>query len=153
MQTEERTLVWALIVRAGLGFVFPPLIMLGLHTLAPRGDQRRLGFTEYHAANCRDGWHCPGRGAARTLALCASPYGRRASRRTTVAVEQVQGMLAWMLQGGGDVGELLHTKVQAVLSRYLDQESLVVAFQDCFIVFARRLCRRRPGQHVHPGWR
>ena len=34
LQTEEMTLVWSLIVRAGLGFVFPPLIMLGLQTLA-----------------------------------------------------------------------------------------------------------------------
>lgn len=34
----------------------------------------------------------------------------------TGEVEQVQGRLAGILQGGGDVGELLHTKVQAVLS-------------------------------------
>ena len=34
------------------------------------------------------------------------------------------------------MGDLLHLKVQAVLSHYLTQESLVVAFQDCFIVFA-----------------
>jgi DHA2 family multidrug resistance protein len=34
LQPEEMTLVWSLIVRAGLGFVFPPLVMLGLHTLA-----------------------------------------------------------------------------------------------------------------------
>jgi hypothetical protein len=54
----------------------------------------------------------------------------------TGEVEQVQGRLAGILQGGGDVGELLHTKVQAVLSHYLTQESLVVAFQDCFVVFA-----------------
>jgi hypothetical protein len=54
---------------------------------------------------------------------------------STVGVEQVQGMLGWILQGEGEVGELLHTKVQAVLSRYLSQESLVVAFQDCHIVF------------------
>jgi hypothetical protein len=51
-------------------------------------------------------------------------------------VEQVQGTIGWILQGGGDVGELLHTKVQAVLSRYLAQESLVIAFQDCNVVFA-----------------
>ena len=30
----------------------------------------------------------------------------------------------------------LHAKVQAVLSHYLTQESLGVAFQDCFVVFA-----------------
>ena len=34
VQTEEKTLVWALVVRGGLGFVFPPLVMLGLRTLA-----------------------------------------------------------------------------------------------------------------------
>ena len=55
---------------------------------------------------------------------------------STLGVEQVQGMVERILQGGGDVGELLHTKVQAVLSRYLSQESLVVAFQDCYVVFA-----------------
>jgi hypothetical protein len=55
---------------------------------------------------------------------------------TAPGVEQVQGMLAWLLQDGGDVGELLHIKVQAVLSRYLAQESLVIAFQDCNVVFA-----------------
>jgi hypothetical protein len=54
---------------------------------------------------------------------------------STVGVEQVQRTLAGILQQGGDMGELLHTKVQAVLSQYLTQESLVVAFQDCHIVF------------------
>jgi hypothetical protein len=33
------------------------------------------------------------------------------------------------------MGELLQTKVQAVLSHYLTQESLVVAFQDCYVIF------------------
>jgi hypothetical protein len=41
-----------------------------------------------------------------------------------------------MLQQAGDVGGLLQTKAHALLSRYLTQESLVVAFQDCFVVFA-----------------
>jgi hypothetical protein len=50
-------------------------------------------------------------------------------------MEQVQRTLAWILQEGGDMGELLHTKVQAMLSQYLTQESLVVAFQDCYVVF------------------
>jgi hypothetical protein len=53
----------------------------------------------------------------------------------TVGVEQVQRMVAGILQEGGDMGELLQTKVQAVLSHYLTQESLVVAFQDCYVVF------------------
>ena len=50
-------------------------------------------------------------------------------------LQHVQGMLEWLLKSGGDVGDLLQTKVQAVLSQYLNQESLTVAFQDCFIVF------------------
>jgi hypothetical protein len=54
---------------------------------------------------------------------------------STVGVEQVEGALARILHEGGDMGELLHTKVQAVLSQYLTQESLVVAFQDCYVVF------------------
>jgi hypothetical protein len=54
---------------------------------------------------------------------------------SAVGAEQVQDMLARILQSGGEVGELVHTKVQAVLSQYLTQESLVVAFQDCHIVF------------------
>ena len=48
----------------------------GVAHAGARGDQRRLGFTEYHAANCRDGRHCPGWGAPRTLALCAPPHWR-----------------------------------------------------------------------------
>jgi hypothetical protein len=135
LQTEEMTLVWSLIVRAGLGFVFPPLIMLGLHTGA-RGDQRSLRFAEYHPANLRDGRHCLGRGAARTLALCAPSHGSRASRR----------IRNWCgsdtAHAGSDTAtrrgrrRLLQIKADAVLSRYLSQESLVVAFQDCFVVFA-----------------
>jgi hypothetical protein len=35
----------------------------------------------------------------------------------------------------GEMGELVHTKVQAVLSQYLTQASLVVALQDCYVVF------------------
>jgi hypothetical protein len=45
-------------------------------------------------------------------------------------------MLEGVLQRGGDAGGLLQIKVDAALSRYLSQESLVVAFQDCQIVFA-----------------
>lgn len=45
-------------------------------------------------------------------------------------------MLEAILQRSGDVGRLLQIQADAVLSRYLSQESLVVAFQDCFVVFA-----------------
>ena len=54
---------------------------------------------------------------------------------STLGVGQVQRTLEWILRDGGDVGEVLQTKVQAVLSQYLTQESLVVAFQDCYVVF------------------
>jgi hypothetical protein len=53
----------------------------------------------------------------------------------TDVVGQVQGELVWILQAGGDVGDMMQTKVQAVLSDYLTQESLSIAFQDCFMVF------------------
>jgi hypothetical protein len=50
-------------------------------------------------------------------------------------VDQVQAQLGWLLYGGGEVGEAMHLKAQAVLSQYLNQESLSVTFQDCFVVF------------------
>jgi len=136
LHTEARTLVWALTVRAGLGLVFPPLAMLGLRTL-PREEINAasglLNITRQIAGMggialagvLLERWHYVHRltGAAHLAAA-------------TGAVERVQGRLAWILQSGGDVGEVLHAKVQAMLSRYLAQESLSVAFQDCFVVFA-----------------
>ncbi|ETW92819.1 MAG: hypothetical protein ETSY1_41985 [Candidatus Entotheonella factor] len=53
-----------------------------------------------------------------------------------VELEQVQGKLAWLLHGGGEVGDAISAKTQAALSQYLNQESLSLAFQDCFVVFA-----------------
>jgi hypothetical protein len=135
LQTEERTLVWALIVRGGLGFVFPPLVMLGLHTLAQEEISAASGLLNITrqiagmggialAGVLLERWHYVHHltGAEHLAAL-------------PVGVEQVQDMLAWMLQGAGDVGEALQVKVQAVLSQYLTQESLAVAFQDCHVVF------------------
>jgi hypothetical protein len=55
---------------------------------------------------------------------------------SAAGVDHIQHLLEGMLQRGGDVGGLLQTKADAVLSRYLSQESLVVAFQDCHVVFA-----------------
>jgi MFS transporter, DHA2 family, multidrug resistance protein len=136
VQTEEKTLVWALIVRGGLGLVFPPLVMLGLQALATEEISAASGLLNITrqiagmggialAGVLLERWHYVYHltGAEH---LATSPLG----------MEQVQGMLEWMLQSGGDVGELMHTKVEAVLSRYLTQQSLVVAFQDCHVVFA-----------------
>jgi hypothetical protein len=53
----------------------------------------------------------------------------------TDALGQVEGQLAWLLQAGGDVEDIMQTKLQAMLSDYLTQESLSIAFQDCFMVF------------------
>jgi hypothetical protein len=52
-----------------------------------------------------------------------------------VEVEQVQGELAWLLHSGGEFGDVMQASAQAVLSQYVNQEALSVAFQDCFIVF------------------
>jgi hypothetical protein len=52
-----------------------------------------------------------------------------------IEVEQVQSQMGWLLYGGGEVGEAAHAKVQAMMGQYLNQESLGVAFQDCFVVF------------------
>jgi DHA2 family multidrug resistance protein len=135
MQTEERTLVWALIVRGGLGFVFPPLVILGLRTLAQEEISAASGLLNITR-------QIAGMGGIALAGVLLERWhyvhhltGAEHLADSTVGVEQVQGMLGWILQGEGEVGELLHTKVQAVLSRYLSQESLVVAFQDCHIVF------------------
>jgi MFS family permease len=133
--TEAKILVWALIVRAGLGFVFPPLLNLGLRTLAREEISAASGLLNITrqiagmggialAGVLLEHWHYVHHltGAEHLAAL-------------TGGIEQVEGMVAGMLQDGGDVGELLQVKVQAVLSRYLVQESLVVAFQDCHLVF------------------
>jgi DHA2 family multidrug resistance protein len=136
VQTEERTLVWALIVRAGLGFVFPPLVMLGLRTLAREEISAASGLLNITR-------QIAGMGGIALAGVLLERWhyihhltGAEHLATSTVGVEQVQRTLAWILQEGGDMGELLHTKVQAVLSQYLTQESLVVAFQDCYIVFA-----------------
>jgi DHA2 family multidrug resistance protein len=135
MQTEERTLVWALIVRAGLALVFAPIAMLGLRTLAREEISAASGLLNITrqiagmggialAGVLLERWHYMHHltGAAHLAAA-------------TDAVGQVQGELAWILQAGGDVGDMMHTKVEAVLSDYLTQASLSVAFQDCFMVF------------------
>jgi DHA2 family multidrug resistance protein len=135
-QTEERTLVWALIVRAGLGFVFPPLVMLGLRTLAREEISAASGLLNITrqisgmagialAGVLLERWH-----------YVHHLTGAEHLASSMAGVEQVQHMLEGILQRAGDVGGLLQAKAQAVLSRYLSQESLVVAFQDCFVVFA-----------------
>jgi hypothetical protein len=134
-QPEERTLIWALVVRAGLGLVFAPLAMLGLHTLAREEISAASGLLNITrqlagmggiawAGVLLERWHYTHHltGAAHLAAA-------------TVEVERVQGQLAWILRGGGDMGEILHAKVQATLSHYLTQASLSIAFQDCFVVF------------------
>jgi hypothetical protein len=136
VHTEQRTLVWALFVRGSLGLVFPPLVMLGLRTLAAEEISAASGLLNITR-------QIAGMGGIALAGVLLERWhyvhhftGAEHLAAATESVEQVQGMLEWMLQGGGDVGELLHTKVQAVLSHYLFQESLVVAFQDCFVVFA-----------------
>jgi len=135
VQTEERTLVWALVVRGGLGFVFPPLVMLGLRTLAREEISAASGLLNITR-------QITGMGGIALAGVLLERWhyvhhltGAEHLAASTVGVEQVQGSLEWILRGGGEVGELLHAKVQAVLSQYLTQESLVVAFQDCNVVF------------------
>lgn len=134
--TEESTLIWALVVRGGLGLVFPPLVLLGLHGLAPEQISAASGLLNITR-------QIAGMGGIALAGVLLEHWhyvhhltGAEHLATATLGVEQVQSTLAWLLQSGGDVGELLHTKVQAVLSRYLTQESLVIAFQDCNIVFA-----------------
>lgn len=135
METAAGTLIWALLLRGGLGMVFAPLAMLGLRTLASEEISAASGLLNITrqiagmggialAGVLLERWHYVHHrtGAAH---LAAVP----------IEVEQVQGQLGWLLQSGGETGEAVHSKVQAVLSQYLNQESLSVAFQDCFVVF------------------
>jgi EmrB/QacA subfamily drug resistance transporter len=136
LQTEEMTLVWALIVRAGLGFVFPPLIMLGLHTLAREEISAASGLLNITR-------QISGMGGIALAGVLLERWhyvyhltGAEHLASSAVGVEQIQHTLEAILQRGGDVGMLIQTKAAAVLSRYLSQQSLAVAFQDCFVVFA-----------------
>jgi len=122
-------------VRGGLGFVFPPLVMLGLRTLAREEISAASGLLNITR-------QIAGMGGIALAGVLLERWhyvhhltGAEHLAEATVGVEQVQGRLEWILRGGGEVGELVHTKVQAVLSQYLTQESLVIAFQDCYVVF------------------
>jgi MFS transporter, DHA2 family, multidrug resistance protein len=135
-QTEETTLVWALIVRAGLGFVFPPLVMLGLRTLVREEISAASGLLNITR-------QIAGMGGIALAGVLLERWhyvhhlaGAEHLAASVGAVHQVQTMLEAVLRRGGDLGGLLQTKADALLSRYLSQESLVVAFQDCNIVFA-----------------
>jgi MFS transporter, DHA2 family, multidrug resistance protein len=135
-QPEPSTLVWALIVRSGLGFVFPPLANLGLRTLA----REQIGAASGLLNITRQ---ISGMGGIALAGVLLERWhymhhltGAEHLASSVVGVDQVQRTLEGMLQRAGEVGGLVQTKAQALLSRYLTQESLVVAFQDCFIVFA-----------------
>jgi DHA2 family multidrug resistance protein len=135
-QTEEMTLVWSLIVRAGLGFVFPPLIMLGLHTLAREEISAASGLLNITR-------QISGMGGIALAGVLLERWhyvhhltGAEHLAASAARVDQTLQALEATLQRSGDVGTLLQIKADAALSRYLSQESLVVAFQDCFVVFA-----------------
>ena len=134
VQTEESTLVWALLVRAGLGFVFPPLIMLGLRTLAHEEISAASGLLNITRQIAGMGWHCAGWSAPRTLALCAPPGRVRALALSWRELDPTERLVGWFLAWHGEIGDLLMTKTQAILSRYLTLEAFGVAFQDCFVV-------------------
>jgi MFS transporter, DHA2 family, multidrug resistance protein len=136
LQTEKMMLVWSLIVRAGLGFVFPPLIMLGLHMLAREEISEASGLLNITrqisgmggialAGVLLERWH-----------FMYHLMGAEHLASSVTDVSRVQHMLEAVLRHGGDVGKLLQIKAEIELSRYLSQQSLVIAFQDCFIVFA-----------------
>jgi DHA2 family multidrug resistance protein len=134
-ETEEKTLVWSLLLRGGLGLVFAPLAMLGLRTL-PRGEisaaSGLLNITRQIAGM--------GGIALAVVLLERWHYVHHLTGAVHLAevpteLEQVQAQLGWFLYGGGEIGEAMQVKAQAMLSQYLNQESLSVAFQDCFVVF------------------
>ena len=136
LQTEAMTLVWALLVRAGLGLVFPPLLNLGLGTLANEQISAASGLLNITR-------QIAGMGGIALAGVLLERWhyvhhltGAEHLGAAVVAAPPVQGMVERLLQDAGERGEVLQAQVQAILSRYLTVESLVVAFQDCFLVFA-----------------
>ena len=135
IQTEEKTLVWALLLRGGLGLVFAPLAMLGLRTL-PRSEisaaSGLLNITRQIA----------GMGGIALAGVLLERWhyahhitGAAHLADVPVEVGRLQWQLGWLIQAGGEIGAAAQARAEAVLSQYLNQESLNVAFQDCFAVF------------------
>ena len=101
VQTGE-TLVWALVVRGGLGFVFPPLVMLGLRTLAREEISAASGLLNITR-------QIAGMGGIALAGVLLERWhyvhhltGAEHLATSTVGVEQVQRTLGWILQEGGD---------------------------------------------------
>jgi DHA2 family multidrug resistance protein len=136
IQTEEHTLIWALIVRAGLGFVFPPLLNLGLRTLAREEISAASGLLNITRQIAGMGGIAMAGVLLERWRYVHHMTGAEHLAMSPLGAEQVQRTLEWTLRSNGDVGILLHDRIQAVLTRYLTLESLGIAFQDCFIVFA-----------------
>jgi predicted MFS family arabinose efflux permease len=133
-QPEESTLIWALLVRAGLGFVFPPLMNLGLRTLARDQIGAASGLSNITrqiagmagiamAAVLLQRWHY-------THHLTGSEH----LAFSGLELDRTEQQLTWLLHTAGEVGGFLEIKMQTMLSRYLTLESLMIAFQDCFII-------------------
>ena len=150
-QTEEKTLVWALLVRGGLGFVFPPLVMLGLRTLAREEisaasgllniTRQIAGMGGIALAGCLERWH-----------YVHHLTGAEHLATSTVGVEQVQRTLEGILQEGGDLGELCTPSTggaEPLSDPGIPRRRL--SGLPCRV--CGRLCRRRLGERVHPGWR
>jgi DHA2 family multidrug resistance protein len=136
LQTELASIVWVLTVRAGLGLVFPPLLLLALHTLAHEEISAASGLLNITrqiagmsgialTALLLERWHY-------THHLTGSEH----LALSWGGLEQTRHALEGVLQRTGEVGWLLETKAHAALNRYLTVESLGIAFQDSFVVSA-----------------
>jgi DHA2 family multidrug resistance protein len=132
--TEVTIIVWALIVRAGLGWVFPPLLILGLRPIAREEISAASGLLNI----TRQIAGMAGIAAAGVL-LERWHYARHLAASEHLALtwrelDPTERLVGWFLARHGEIGGLLMTKMQAILSRYLTLEAFGVAFQDCFVV-------------------
>lgn len=135
-ETEVSSMVWVLIVRSGLGFVFPPLLMLALRTLAREQISAASGLFNITR-------QIAGMGGIALAGILLERWhyahyltGAEHLALTRGNIEQAQHAVEGMLQRNGDAGGLLQTKVQVVFSQYLNTESLTIAFRDSFVVAA-----------------
>ncbi len=133
-QTEAAEIVLALLIRAGMGFIFPPLLNLSLRTFTREkisAASGMLNITRQIAGMCGiaisgvllERWH------HFTQAYFAGEMGFFPARTSDTLTS-----LRILLRQEGEIGSMLHLKTMGVLQRALNQEAFLVAFQDSFFL-------------------
>jgi DHA2 family multidrug resistance protein len=136
LQTEASAIVVALAIRAGMGFIFPPLLNLSLRTFPREKISAASGLfniTRQVAGMC--GIAIAGIMLERwqyfTHTYFAGEMGVSLARTQETLTD-----LSLFLRDAGEIGQILQLKSMGMLQRALNQESLLVAFQNSFFLLA-----------------